>query len=279
MIFQSTYKLLKNDFYGNVYNYLNNILSDDYAITFDPLTAEHADRGSLSPIKDKINILLGFWDEYDSKYHRNLLSKYHFVFNQYISADEESKFANLFSLPLGYNPNIIEDSEHIQPITPSHNRSIDVFFTGHMSSKQRYESMINNISYILNDSRRKLYKLDFNITSGFMRGFKGPEYYKRLYNSKIVFCPPGNISNETYRLYEAMMCGCVVICPILPKTQIYKNIPVIEVEDFNNKGAKVMFDLLEDPSKISDIQTKIINYWNNNFSVEQVAKYILSKIQ
>lgn len=274
-----TCDIQQNDYFLDVYKFLKDKLSDDYDITIDPLTAEYTARNTVEVDSKKINILLGMWDEYDSKFHRNLFDKYDFIFTQYISKEEEDKYEKLFSLPLGINTAIIKDREHIQTILPVHERSTDVFFSGHMSSTQRYESMINNINLIKNDSRRKNYKLDFNVTRGFMLGFKGEEYYNRLYNSKIVFCPPGNISNETYRLYEALMCGCVIISPTLPQTQIYKDIPVVQVDDFKNKGALKMFELLEDKEQLKELQQKNIDFWKNNFTQEKIADYIVSKIK
>ena len=257
---------------------LSSKLSDEYVITVDPLTAEHTTRGLIDTDKTKINILLGMWDEYDSKFHRTLFHKFDFIFNQYITEDEENSFDNLFSLPLGYNGNIIEETEHIQAILPIDERPVDVFFSGHMSSKNRYASMINNITYFKNNPRRKQYNFDFNITGGFMLGFKGKDYYSKLYNSKIVFCPPGNISNETYRFYESMMCGCVIVGPTIPNTNIYKNIEVIQVDDFANKGAETVLDLLEDTKKMRLLQKKSIDYWKQHLSHDAVADYILSKV-
>ena len=118
----------KNDFYQKVLDILSGKLSDEYVITVDPLTAEHTTRGLIDTDKTKINILLGMWDEYDSKFHRTLFHKFDFIFNQYITEDEENSFDNLFSLPLGYNGNIIEETEHIQAILPIDERPVDVFF-------------------------------------------------------------------------------------------------------------------------------------------------------
>lgn len=279
MIIQNRDVIHASDYFQEIINILGAQLSDDYALTLDPLTAEYTKRNTVKVDPQKINILLGMWDEYDSKFHRTLLNKYDFIFNQYITGEEERSYDNLFSLPLGYNGNIIEGSEHIQQIIPVENRPVDVFFSGHMSSKQRHASMIDNINYIKNDKRRYQYKLDFNITQGFMLGFKGQEYYNRLYNSKIVFCPPGNISNETYRMYEALMCGCVVICASLPDTEIYKNITVVQVEDFKKDGAAKMFELLEDKTQLNLLQQNNINCWKDNFTSEKVANYILNKIK
>lgn len=269
----------ENDYFLDVYKLLKDRLSDDYDITIDPLTAEYTARNTVTVDPQKINILLGMWDEYDSKFHRTLFDKYDFIFTQYISKEEEDSYERLFSLPLGINTAIIKNTEHIQPMLPVQERSIDVFFSGHLSSKQRYESMVDNINLIKNDSRRKNYNLDFNVTRGFMLGFKGEEYYNKLYNSKIVFCPPGNISKETYRLYEALMCGCVVISPLLPQTQIYKNIPVVQVEDFKNKAALKMFELLEDKEQLKELQRKSIDFWKNTYTQEKIADYIVNKVK
>lgn len=279
MIIRYTLPLHEKDYFNNVFKILEKHLDDNFVITVDPLTAENPKRGTLEPVPGRINILLGMWDEYDSKFHRELYDKYDFIFNQYIIGEEEREYDHLFSLPLGYNGNIIEENEHIQPLVSVSERPVDLFFSGHMSSKQRYESMINNITYFQENKTYEKHNFDFNVTTGFMRGFKGKEYYKKLYNSKVVFCPPGNISNETYRFYEAMMCGCVIISPTLPDTEIYRDVPVIQVEDFNNNAAKVASDLLEDKVSLTYLQNKNIEFWKTRYSYNSVADYILTKIK
>lgn len=45
----------------------------------------------------------------------------------------------------------------------------------------------------------------------------GYEYVKSLFNSKIAVCPPGNISGNTFRLLESLLCGCfVAVMPHIP---------------------------------------------------------------
>ena len=99
-----------------------------------------------------------------------------------------------------------------------------------------------------------------------------------MYNSKIAFCPPGNVSNETYRFYEAMFCGCVIVCPVTPKTEIYYNLPVCEVEDFENMGAITTLELLKDDERMKQIQQQSLEYWEKKYSPSAMAQYILSKI-
>lgn len=280
MIVQNQTLIHKYDFFQEVIKELHCLIKDNnIVISLDALTPEHKDRGNVQIDKSKFNILLGMWDEYNTKYHRELFDKFDIIFNQYITKEEEEKYNNLFSLPLGYNGNIIEKDEHKQDIKKISDRSIDVFFAGHMSSQQRYNSMIKNIEYLKNSDERKQYNFDFNITRGFMQGFKGPQYYDKLYNSKIAFCPPGNISAETYRWYESMMCGCVIVCPTLPKTKIYQDLPVVQVENFEVDGAKTVLSLLEDSSRLQELQEKHIEYWKQHYDQKQVAAYIASKIK
>lgn len=270
----------KHDFFQNVIIKLHKLIKDDNVIfTLDNLSAEHTDRGKIEVDRSKFNVLLGMWDEYDTKYHRDLIDKFDIIFNQYITKEEEELYDNLFSLPLGYNGNIIIKNEHIQDIKRVTDRSIDVFFAGHMSSQNRYNNMIKNIDFLTKSDSRKKYNFDFNITKGFMQGFKGPQYYDKLYNSKIAFCPPGNISTETYRWYESMMCGCVIVCPKMPRTKIYNDLPVIQVTNFETDAARVVLELLKDKTRLQELQQKNIEYWSKHYDQELVAAYIASKIK
>jgi len=95
----------------------------------------------------------------------------------------------------GYPPKIRE-------ITESPEKTIDWFFSGQMTHSRRY--------YCVNQLR----KLDngYMLTSDhFTGGLSQDEYYQKMLSAKVVPCPSGPVTPDTFRLFEALELGCVPI--------------------------------------------------------------------
>jgi len=108
-------------------------------------------------------------------------------------------------------------------------------------------------------------------TGGFAQGYPPGEFASRLADARIAICPPGFISSETIRHFEAMSMGCVVISAPLPRNLFYRGSPVIELENWQLLHTFIL-NLLEMPEKMESIsrQTKI--WWNEYCSPEAMAK-------
>ena len=70
-----------------------------------------------------------------------------------------------------------------------------------------------------------------------------------------------------------------MVSPTLPKTEIYKDVNVIQIDDWNNNAANVVIDLLEDENKLAKIKEGIEEDWNRIFSPQAAAKRILDKLK
>lgn len=75
-----------------------------------------------------------------------------------------------------------------------------------------------------------------------------------------------------------MAAGCVIISDKLPVTSLYKECPVIQVENWE-KGIEVVRDLLKAPTELEKLQQATIRSWENHYSSEAVADYIIEKIR
>jgi hypothetical protein len=104
---------------------------------------------------------------------------------------------NIKWLPIFYPP----QAEMLNEIN-NLNRYVDWFFAGQVNHKSR-ELMVENVKDIPNG--------ELHISGGFSQGLNHKEYYFGLKSSKIVLCPNGNISPDSFRLYEALEAGCIPI--------------------------------------------------------------------
>ena len=76
------------------------------------------------------------------------------------------------------------------------------FFSGQSQNERRHQC----ITQLRTDSRG-----DLQVTKGFWQGFAHEEYYRRMVSAKIVPCPAGTSTPDTFRLAEALEAGCIPI--------------------------------------------------------------------
>lgn len=212
-------------------------------------------------------------------------NNYHHIFAQYYWDND-----NITSIPLGCFNFSKKDSP------PIDERMYDTSFVGCLN-KNRVElaSVITGIpktimalGFYFNDpltmklinhmanwtNKKTFYKfnVDFNM------GISGDNYLAILQNSKISLCPRGWSNIETYRLYESLESGCVVITEKLPDRPYFKNIPAIQVNNWK-EGMQIAADLLKDQSSLlTRIGEESRKFYEEKLSPEATAKIIISKL-
>ncbi len=200
------------------------------------------------------------------------------------------KRKNVFPFPLGY----FRQSD--LPISPIFERTCDVSFLGSLknSPKQplirsfrflkspKIVSRRSMISCISNWQSAKQYNIDVQLTSCFPHAKETSEisdYSERLMNTKICLSPRGT-SLETFRYFEALRYGCVLISEPVPNYWFYKDSPAIYLNDWN-KLPSLLESLLEDPNRLVELHHKALNWWKNQCSPSAVSsqmfKYITGK--
>jgi glycosyltransferase involved in cell wall biosynthesis len=104
------------------------------------------------------------------------------------------------------------------------------------------------------------------------------EYSKLLSHTKISLCPSGYVSKESFRIFEAARCGCILIVDDVPTNLWYYNeFPGIILKDWSD--ISIIERLLSDPDKMQDISNKTIRWYERCISPKSVASYVQSKIE
>lgn len=98
------------------------------------------------------------------------------------------------------------------------------------------------------------------------------KFFDNLLTSKFILCPPSN-GIDTYRMYEAMYCGCIPILMKMPFTEHLKEYPLLIINNLNelNKeflekeyyrisNSKFNFEILTKSYHINRIKNAINNY-------------------
>lgn len=145
-------------------------------------------------------------------------------------------------LPLGF-PSIIK---------PRYvNKKYDWFFSGQINHVKRIE-LYKQLQKMQNG---KLLK-----TEGFNQGYDYGEYLKLMAQSRIIPCPSGPETPDTYRLYEALELGCI---PVVDNEWYWKKIfgdfPFKAVENWSELPAIIEEELKDYYLKAQDIA----NWWGD----------------
>lgn len=138
-----------------------------------------------------------------------------------VTSDEENKFA----VEQLYHPNMKVFMNYPDPVR---HRSLDGFMPVGYCPDTRKLVKENGMSaksqdwffagQVTHDSRRKCVEALKDLpdgklvgSEGFAQGLPYPEYIQNLCRSKIIPCPEGYASPDSFRLYEALEAGCIPI--------------------------------------------------------------------
>jgi hypothetical protein len=100
----------------------------------------------------------------------------------------------------------------------------------------------------------------------------GDRYTEIMADTRIALAPRGS-SVETYRFFEAMRQGCVVICDRLPPHWFYLGCPAVQIDDWGNLEAEVKA-LSADPERLKDLHRRSLAWWDEKLSERAIAHAI-----
>lgn len=131
---------------------------------------------------------------------------------------------------------------------------------------------------IINQLLKYKYNNDYyQFNDGFNNGLDEEDYNFILRNTKVALVPRGWVNTETFRLYEAMKWGCVVISEELPQREYYKNIPIIQVKNWRD-GLRIANELIVDIPTLDKMSKTNKEFYKRNLSPEATADLILKTI-
>ena len=273
---------LKNIMGDKFYNYTYYILS-----SHNPVVVPHSFH-----VESKYKILFFISDE-SSTMPVHLQTKYFAIFKSYLPF--ELPGTNIFPFNIGYFRDVVEYVS-----LPMNERKFNVFFCGNLNYNRfsLWKELMPGIRNIPNINkyiikfllRNKFTRLLFmnkfdsafsesyiRFTSGFKKGLSPEEYSIMLVNSKIILCPKGYQSAETFRHMEALRAGAIVISQTLPDTYFYRGSPIISVSSWR-LGIEIAKDLISNPAELERKQILVLNWWNNICNEESTAAYVSDNI-
>lgn len=198
---------------------------------------------------------------------------------------KSGKLPPIYELPLGYY------NQLDLPIKDLEKRPYDVFFAGSILHGLSFKTPLANPKGL---SRKQMvtnlqafkenhpdFNIELDITSGFIsaNSIKKPDmenYSEKMMNTKICLVPRG-ASFETFRFFEGLRYGCIVIAEALPSRWFYDGSPAIRVKDWSELG-EVLEKLLSNQSLLQEKHQESLSWWQTKCSEAAVGTYIADKI-
>ena len=155
---------------------------------------------------------------------------------------------------------------------PFNEREFDYSFSGTFNGNGR-EKLHQQLDVRRNDGRKKFWAF----TQSWGKGLSMDDYSKLLSQTKIALCPSGYVSKESFRIFEAARCGCVLIVDDVPTDMwYYDGFPGIIVKDWSDLSA--IERLLSDTEMMQHIGNKTVEWYDRCVSPKSVAAYVQEKI-
>ncbi len=100
----------------------------------------------------------------------------------------------------------------------------------------------------------------------------GRSYSDQLMDAKIALVPRGACP-QTFRFFQAMRAGCVVITDVVPAQRFFLGAPVVRLRSWNELEGTVL-SLLADPKLMKRRHQEALDWWSKHCSEETVGQYI-----
>jgi hypothetical protein len=287
-------------FFSNVFRELKKRMGSDFekwsfTLHYCPHTKSEGKGTGLFRADGRRNALILLADE-RGRFTADEVAGFDVIFQQYLSGDKYGSRHHPF--PVAY-----QDAVGLADFVNFEDRKIKIFFSGYLNRNRvnLYKQFrrvwwlpardIPPSRYIREFFRRAVEKLcperDFSVrypssiirfTEWFGKGLAPADYAAILSNTQIAVCPPGFISSETIRHWEAMRLGCVIISAPLPENIFYKNCPIITIQDWSQIH-DTLKELVGNPEELKKIHTATVIWWRDVCCENAVANYMMSRLK
>lgn len=289
-------ELIQRDFLADTFQVLQELLDSElHDVKFYVFSPHRADRVPASiAFNGQRKVLIFLSDEADSVTPTALSQYYIAIFKPSMRAEKVGKNIHTMSLGLANGVPAILGKAMSE-------RHVDVLFTGNLNRNryplyfafhpilQKMPKLANsNFFHLLARSPLgRFLTRDFstkthgvrliNFTSGFGKGLSREAYGKILADSRVVLAPRGFVSAETFRHLEALRAGAVVVSDRLPDTFLYRNSPIICVDDWSD-GLRAVDSLLQDPHRLECLHAAGLQWYDEKLSPRATARWIIEKV-
>lgn len=177
------------------------------------------------------------------------------------------------------------------PITPVADRRSDLFFAGsvsHRADASRFRNLLAPKVLSRGDMVRRVEELaarhpelsvNVTTTGAFVDSINSDSaaYSQQLMDTRVALVPRGATA-DTFRFWQALRYGCVVVADTLPKHHLfYDGAPVVRIRDWQDLEREVI-PLLRDPELLEQLHRRSLDWWRTKGSPEAVGAYMAAKL-
>jgi hypothetical protein len=173
------------------------------------------------------------------------------------------------------------------PVVPIEERSTDLFFAGSVEHKASLRHRLGPKTLTRRDmlaavqrlaAQRPGLRLDLRLTPDFGTSAAAApgDLSRGLMNSKVCLAPRGT-SVETFRLFEGLRAGCVVVGGRLPPHPFYAKAPVIQLDRWSELD-RALLGVLDQPAELRRLHAAALAWWRDRCSEEAVGRFLAERL-
>lgn len=136
-----------------------------------------------------------------------------------------------------------------------------------------HDKILRNFFKLLNLNNLSDKNNIFLFSKQFKAGLTYVEYFDYLLQSKFILCPKGFYSPETFRHFEALHTGGIVISEKMPQVSIYKNNPFITYKDYSELK-KIFNQIQKNEFDLDSLRERHAIFYKNRFTTEAISNRI-----
>ena len=127
-------------------------------------------------------------------------------------------------------------------------------------------------------SHRPDLRADLRVTAGFSASESTPpaDYSEALMNARVCLAPRGT-SVETFRVFEGLRCGCVVVGERLPRHWFYDGSPVLQLDRWSELE-DTLLPILDDPEELGRLHARSLAWWRDRCSERAVGRFLAERL-
>lgn len=136
------------------------------------------------------------------------------------------------------------------------NKTTDIFFAGQITHVRR--QLLRDKLLGMRESYPEL-AMEYEFSEGFTQGLPPEQYYQSVANAKVVVCPSGAETPDTFRIYEALEAGCIPIADTRDPKGVFPD----NYWQFFFEG-DVPFPVLTDYEQLPGYTLDVLENWKAN---------------
>lgn len=121
------------------------------------------------------------------------------------------------------------------------------------------------------ESRHGPDRIRIATTSGFQDSLLQEQVYAEVMAETQICAAPRGTTHETWRVFDGLKAGCVVIADHLPRHPFYRDSPILQVKDWRDLPG-LLDALVRDPERLQALHRESLRFWQDELSEERLAR-------